>query len=67
MSELAARKWYHWYAPTDTPEEKKLILKLDLLLVPYAFVLYWVKYVDQTNISKLHLLLPVVSCADLIR
>jgi len=67
MSELAVRKWYHWYAPTDTPEEKKLILKLDLLLMPYAFVLYWVKYVDQTNISELNLLLPVVSCADLIR
>ncbi|KAF4340829.1 large neutral amino acid transporter [Fusarium beomiforme] len=47
---LATRKWYHWYSPTDTPEERKLILKLDLLLVPYAFVLYWVKYVDQTNI-----------------
>ncbi|KAF4483534.1 large neutral amino acid transporter [Fusarium agapanthi] len=49
---LNAEKWYHWYSPTDTPEEKKLILKLDLLLVPYAFVLYWVKYVDQTNINN---------------
>ncbi|KAF5618593.1 transporter SEO1 [Fusarium sp. NRRL 52700] len=52
MSQPPARKWYHWYSPTDTPEEKKLILKLDLLLIPYAFVLYWVKYVDQTNINN---------------
>ena len=48
----SVRKWYHWYAPEDTPEERRLILKLDLLIVPYAFVLYWVKYMDQTNISK---------------
>lgn len=45
------RKWYHWYSPEDTAEERKLVLKLDLLIVPYAFVLYWIKYMDQTNIS----------------
>ena len=27
-------------------------MKLDLLIIPYAFVLYWVKYIDQTNISE---------------
>lgn len=46
-----ARRWYHWFSPSDSPEERKLILKLDLLIVPYAFILYWVKYMDQTNIS----------------
>lgn len=45
------RKWYHWYSPEDTADERKLVLKLDLLIVPYAFVLYWIKYMDQTNIS----------------
>jgi hypothetical protein len=54
------RRWYHWYAPEDSPKERRLILKLDLLILPYAFVVYWVKYIDQTNISKdiqvLHLL-----------
>lgn len=53
---LTGRKWYHWYSPEDTPEERKLIRKLDLLIVPYAFVLYWVKYIDQSNISKYILL-----------
>ncbi|RMJ18262.1 hypothetical protein BHE90_002535 [Fusarium euwallaceae] len=52
MSSPPARRWYHWYSPTDSPEERKLILKLDLLLVPYAFAIYWVKYVDQTNINN---------------
>lgn len=52
-NQLPGRKWYDWYNPDDTPEEKKLILKLDLLIVPYAFILYWVKYIDQANISML--------------
>ncbi|KPM41872.1 putative transporter SEO1 [Neonectria ditissima] len=46
------RRWYHWFAPDEGPEERRLILKLDLLLVPYAFIIYWVKYVDQTNINN---------------
>ncbi|CAI7643812.1 unnamed protein product [Penicillium bialowiezense] len=48
----APRKWYHWYSPDDTPEERKLILKLDLLIVPYAFIVYWIKYIDQGNINN---------------
>jgi len=48
------RKWYYvqWFADHDTKEERKLILKLDLLIVPYAFLAYWTKYIDQANISK---------------
>jgi hypothetical protein len=49
-----SRKWYQvrWFADEDTPEERKLILKLDLLIVPYVFLAYWVKYIDQANISE---------------
>ena len=48
------RKWYRlqWFADEDTKEERRLILKLDLLIVPYAFLAYWTKYIDQANISK---------------
>ncbi len=46
------RAWYHWYAKDDSPEEKKLIVKLDLLIIPYAVVAYWIKYIDQSNLSK---------------
>lgn len=52
MVDSPARRWYHWYAPTDTPAERKLLLKLDFLVVFYGFILFWVKYIDQTNISK---------------
>lgn len=49
------RKWYQiqWFQDYDTPEERKLIIKLDLLIVPYVFLAYWVKYIDQANISTL--------------
>lgn len=52
MGQQTVRKWYHWYSPEDTPEERRLILKLDLLIIPYAFIIYWVKYIDQTNINN---------------
>lgn len=53
MSLQPRKKWWHiqWYSDIDTQEEKKLILKLDLLFVPYAVLSYWVKYIDQANLS----------------
>lgn len=46
--------WYRvkWFSDEDTPKERKLIVKLDLLIVPYAFLSYWVKYIDQANLSE---------------
>lgn len=64
------RRWYHikWFADQDTKEERRLILKLDALIVPYAFLAYWVKYVDQANISMWtsteHLLLQLTGYID---
>lgn len=49
------RSWYHWYSEDDTPEERRLIVKLDLLIVPYAVIAYWIKYIDQSNLSKFNL------------
>ncbi|GME62927.1 MFS transporter [Neofusicoccum parvum] len=49
---LRAKRWQNWFADDDTPEERKLIVKLDLLIVPYAFAVYWVKYLDQANINN---------------
>lgn len=46
------RAFWHWYAKDDTPEERRLIVKLDLLIVPYAVIAYWIKYIDQSNLSK---------------
>ena len=46
------RAWFHWFAESDSPKERRLILKLDLLIVPYAFLSYWVYYIDDSNISE---------------
>jgi len=43
---------WHWYAKDDSPEERRLIQKLDLLIVPYAVVAYWIKYINQSKLSK---------------
>lgn len=53
MASIPRSKWYkiQWYSDDDTPEEKKFIWKLDLLVVPYAVLSYWVKYIDQANLS----------------
>lgn len=45
------RKWYHWYHPADSHAERKLVAKLDLLIVTYAFITYWAEYLDQSNLS----------------
>ncbi|KAI9148329.1 transporter SEO1 [Paramyrothecium foliicola] len=34
-------------------EERKLLVKIDALIVPYAVLAYWVKYIDQSNLTGL--------------
>ncbi|QSZ33430.1 hypothetical protein DSL72_004998 [Monilinia vaccinii-corymbosi] len=48
------RRWWQirWYASTDTPVERKLIKKMDLLILPYAVLSYWIKYIDQSNLNN---------------
>ncbi|KAE8443399.1 hypothetical protein EG329_001879 [Mollisiaceae sp. DMI_Dod_QoI] len=52
MGHSPARKTFRWYSPDDSPAERKLLVKLDFLIVGYAFVVLWVKYIDQTNINN---------------
>jgi hypothetical protein len=53
-SGVPREKWWkiQWFSDDDTPEEKKFITKLDLVLIPYLFVTYWVKNLDQNNLSR---------------
>ncbi|KAK0384888.1 hypothetical protein NLU13_7367 [Sarocladium strictum] len=54
MSAPSRKSWWRipWYASTDSKEERKHIAKLDLLIVPYAILAYWVKYIDQSNLNN---------------
>ena len=53
MAVTSKKKWYQiqWFKDIDTKEDRRLILKLDLLIVPYALLSYWTKYIDQANLS----------------
>ncbi|KAI5965410.1 SEO1, partial [Candida margitis] len=50
-----SRKWYKWFHDEDTPEEKKVITKIDILLTFYSLMAYWVKYLDQTNLTNAYI------------
>lgn len=45
------RKWYKWFHDDDTPAERRLLTKIDVLLTFYLCMAYLVKYLDQTNIN----------------
>ncbi|KAJ0360356.1 hypothetical protein COL154_007617 [Colletotrichum chrysophilum] len=47
-------KWWKikWFSDDDTPEERRLITKIDMFLVPYSVLGYWVKYIDQSNLNN---------------
>lgn len=51
----AKHKWYKWFKDSDTPAERKLILKLDVILTLYSLMAYWVKYLDQTNLNNAYI------------
>ncbi|RDW32730.1 major facilitator superfamily domain-containing protein [Yarrowia lipolytica] len=50
--ERASHKWFKWFDERDTRSDKKLICKLDILLTVYSLMVYWVKYLDQTNVNN---------------
>lgn len=45
------QKWYQYFSPTDTPEERRLILKLDGLIMVFVFLAYWAKVLDSSATS----------------
>lgn len=49
--EPVRQKWYQWFAPTDTPAERRLILKLDGLIIVFVFLAYWAKVLDSSATS----------------
>jgi hypothetical protein len=45
------QKWYQWFSPSDTPEERRLILKLDASIMIFVFLAYWAKVLDSSATS----------------
>ncbi|KAK5781440.1 hypothetical protein RI543_000987 [Arxiozyma heterogenica] len=48
----ATNKWYHWFAEDTSYAEKKLLIKLDILLAFYSCIAYWIKYLDTVNLNN---------------
>jgi ACS family pantothenate transporter-like MFS transporter len=42
-----------WDSLDKSPEERKLIAKLDWWILSYVCVAYFIKYLDQTNVRTL--------------
>ncbi|KAF3053753.1 hypothetical protein E8E11_011946 [Didymella keratinophila] len=44
--------WFHWHEPGTSAQEKKLIFKLDWFLLSFSCLCFFVKQLDQNNISN---------------
>ncbi|KAF2832391.1 MFS general substrate transporter [Ophiobolus disseminans] len=43
----AKRAFFAWFDPNDGPAERRLIMKLDFFILSYAFVGFWILYIDR--------------------
>ncbi|CAI4045445.1 hypothetical protein SUVZ_10G3310 [Saccharomyces uvarum] len=50
--ERSHNKWYSWFKEGTCYEEKKLLVKLDVLLAFYSCIAYWIKYLDTVNVNN---------------
>ncbi|KAF7588860.1 hypothetical protein BBP40_005078 [Aspergillus hancockii] len=46
------KEMFNWYPSSYPSEERKLLFKLDLSILIFACLCFFVKYLDQTNISN---------------
>lgn len=44
--------WFHWHEPGTSPEEKRLIFKLDWFLLSYSCLCFFVKWLDSNNVTN---------------
>ncbi|CUM64875.1 uncharacterized protein PRCAT00002490001 [Priceomyces carsonii] len=51
-SEASRYEPWRWFPKGISSAEKKLLLKLDILVAFYSFVGYWVKYLDSANLNN---------------
>lgn len=45
-------KFFFWYAPGTTKADKKLIFKIDFFILTYACLNFFIKWLDQANLSN---------------
>lgn len=51
-TETLRHRWFQWFDEGTSKAEKKLVLKLYVIIGFYSFLGYWVKYLDQLNLNN---------------
>ncbi|KAF4122226.1 MFS transporter, ACS family, pantothenate transporter [Geosmithia morbida] len=46
------KQFFSWFNPNDGPLERRLITKLDFFILAYAFIGFWVLYIDRGILSN---------------
>ncbi|KAL2402444.1 MFS transporter PfmaC [Exophiala dermatitidis] len=46
------RRWFQWYEPGISKAEKRLVFKSDCFILTYTCLTFFVKYLDQTNVTN---------------
>ncbi|EKV21290.1 Major facilitator superfamily domain, general substrate transporter [Penicillium digitatum] len=46
------RRWWQWHEPGTSKEEKWLIFKIDFFILLYSCLTFFIKYLDQTNVTN---------------
>ncbi|OAA69282.1 Major facilitator superfamily domain, general substrate transporter [Akanthomyces lecanii RCEF 1005] len=54
-SRPVVKRWYHWYDAGASKEERKLLKKLDFFILLYTCLTFFIKYLDQTNVTNAYL------------
>jgi ACS family pantothenate transporter-like MFS transporter len=54
IKDVPRKKWisYLWDTLDKSPEERKFLFKLDAAVLTFASFVYFIKYLDQSNISN---------------
>lgn len=51
---VVSQPWYRYFSPSDTKEERRLLVKLDLLILLYLFLSSFVKTLDSSAVSYVY-------------
>lgn len=53
--------WIRWYPKDMPPEEKKLVLKLDLSIFVFGCLSFFTKYLDQQSLTNAYVRLVMIA------
>jgi ACS family pantothenate transporter-like MFS transporter len=52
MSLLTQIRVVVWGKPAETKAERRLIVKIDFFILSYVCLMYWVNYLDRSNLNN---------------